>query len=200
MTTANHDIPETGLRDGVVQATETEERDLSTTEIDLESVRRLFKRFRGFVGMDRLEALSSVAQTETVAQVDLTAAYQENLLRMQGEVVCVVQCTCARCLTEFSTRLVAEVDRLFVPTADPAEADSHQEMVEERTYLAGKPLAIASVVEEELLLALPMVPLCHPTCAGLCPTCGVDRNKERCLCVETATEGPFAALKNFKTV
>lgn len=200
MTTRNHDIPEEGLRIDGIQANETERCDLSTTEIDLESVRRLFKRFHGFVAMDRLVELSSVAQPETVAQVDLTATYQENLLRMQGEVVCTVKCVCARCLTEFSTRLVAEVERLFVPTSDPAEADSQQEMVEERTYLDGQPLAIAAMVEEELLLALPMIPLCHLTCAGLCPTCGIDRNQERCQCVEATTEGPFAALKKFKTV
>ncbi|MBF0584564.1 MAG: DUF177 domain-containing protein [Magnetococcales bacterium] len=183
-----------------MQDNETLHRDLSETGIDLEGVRRLFKRFCGFVARDRLSELSSEAQPETVAEVDLTAAFAENLLRVRGKVACTVRRMCARCLTEFSSRVFAEVDRLFVPGSDPAEADSCQEMVEERTYLDGHPLSIAAVVEEELLLALPMIPVCQQACAGLCPTCGADRNQEKCSCVETTTEGPFAVLKNLKTV
>ncbi|MBF0459820.1 MAG: DUF177 domain-containing protein [Magnetococcales bacterium] len=200
--TDTHDIAENNLPDGSAADDAAlraqEKQNLSEAGIDLEGVRRLFKQFRGFVATAQLTGLSSEVKPEAEADVALTATFNERLLRVQGEVVCQVQRACARCLTDFSTRLLAEVDRLFVPGPDPAEPDSQQEMVAELTYLPGYRLAIAAVVEEELLLALPMIPLCHPECLGLCPQCGVDLNKEKCLCVETATEGPFAVLKNLK--
>ncbi len=181
-----------------------ENRNLIEAGIDLEGARRLFKRFHGFVPLSRLLELSAVAPPETDAEVNLTAnldsAADRRLLRVWGSVACLVRRVCARCLTEFSTRLTVEVERSFAPGRDPAAADSQQEMVEELTYLPDYRLSIPAMVEEELLLALPMIPLCHPDCAGLCSGCGVDLNKDKCLCVERPTEGPFALLKKLKTV
>ena len=51
----------------------------------------------------------------------------------------------------------------------------------------------------------PFVVLCRPDCAGLCPVCGANLNRETCDCAERAEEervmsdaNPFAALKNLK--
>ncbi|MEO5362882.1 MAG: DUF177 domain-containing protein [Magnetococcus sp. DMHC-8] len=180
-----------------------EKRNLSDAGIDLNGVRRLFKRFHGFVPASRLLELAAEVTLEMDAEVDLLATFDATadgqLLRLQGRLACVVRLSCARCLTDFSTRLAIGLDRLFVPGPDPAGADSQQEMVEDLTYLPDYHLSIAAVVEEELLLALPMVPLCHPQCAGLCPGCGVDRNREACRCTENTADGPFAVLKKLKT-
>ena len=43
-------------------------------------------------------------------------------------------------------------------------------------------LDLTPLVRETALLALDDERLCRPDCAGLCPTCGVDRNLERCDC------------------
>jgi len=37
-------------------------------------------------------------------------------------------------------------------------------------------------VREELLLNFPMKFLCSPECRGLCPSCGVNLNREQCRC------------------
>ena len=43
-------------------------------------------------------------------------------------------------------------------------------------------LDITADVRDELLIELPMNPLCSEECKGLCPTCGTNRNKENCQC------------------
>lgn len=119
-------------------------------------------------------------------------------LQLQGEIRCALQHVCARCLENFSVSMDIGVQRLFVAGPDPADAHHQQEMLDELTYLPDNHFALAPVVEEELLLALPMIPLCQPDCAGLCSGCGLNLNREACLCVEKAPEGPFAVLKQLK--
>jgi uncharacterized protein len=51
------------------------------------------------------------------------------------------------------------------------------------------------LVEEQLLLELPMKPLCRPDCLGLCPRCGTDRNSDPCDCRDEADER-LAKLKS----
>lgn len=54
---------------------------------------------------------------------------------------------------------------------------------------------LGEAIREYALLALPMQPLCKPTCLGLCPTCGADRNTEVCGCQADESDDRFAALK-----
>ena len=51
----------------------------------------------------------------------------------------------------------------------------------------GRVLDLTEAVREQVLLALPMVLLCRPDCAGICPRCGTNRNAANCSCgTETA--------------
>jgi uncharacterized protein len=58
---------------------------------------------------------------------------------------------------------------------------------------------LTEVVREQLYLALPMKPLCREDCKGLCPVCGVNRNRETCTCQEVWVDPRMAALKKWKT-
>jgi uncharacterized protein len=173
---------------------------LSEAGIDLEGVRRLSRRFRGFVPGNRMPDLGAVSEVTAPAEADLSATVAKGILRVQGQIQCPVRLECARCLAPYETVLHTEVERQFVPGNDPAAADSQQEMAEEITYLPNYRLSIATVIEEELLLSLPMMALCNPDCAGLCPDCGVDRNQESCQCRPGNSDSPFALLKNFNKV
>jgi uncharacterized protein len=61
----------------------------------------------------------------------------------------------------------------------------------------GEELQLDRVVEEHLLLSLPMRPLCDEDCKGLCPSCGGNRNRGECGCPEDSQEAPFDCLKDF---
>ncbi|HKC73532.1 MAG TPA: YceD family protein [Chloroflexota bacterium] len=41
---------------------------------------------------------------------------------------------------------------------------------------------------------MPTQPLCQADCAGLCPTCGTNRNTTACGCETADAYRPFAAL------
>jgi Predicted metal-binding, possibly nucleic acid-binding protein len=54
-------------------------------------------------------------------------------------------------------------------------------------------------LRDEILLAVPMTPICRPECAGICPSCGRNRNLTPCDCekqaLETSKLGALAKIK-----
>jgi uncharacterized protein len=58
----------------------------------------------------------------------------------------------------------------------------------------GEHLDTEPLIAEQILLELPMKPLCTPECRGLCPRCGADRNLEPECCEEPAGDERWEAL------
>ena len=54
-------------------------------------------------------------------------------------------------------------------------------------------------IRDEILLNVPMTPICRPDCAGICPVCGGNRNLTPCDCesqaLETSKFGGLAKIK-----
>jgi len=48
-------------------------------------------------------------------------------------------------------------------------------------------------MRESILLALPAHPVCRSECGGLCPHCGINRNRESCRC-KPPSDNPWGAL------
>jgi uncharacterized protein len=91
---------------------------------------------------------------------------------------------CRRCLGTARGTLAASVRELYEEEPDPEE-----------TYrLKGDQLDLEPLVRDAVLLELPQAPLCAEACAGLCPTCGANRNEGSCTCVTEPTDPRWAAL------
>lgn len=77
--------------------------------------------------------------------------------------------TCSRCLREITVPIEASFQELYAYpdslTAATTDADEVPRIVDEA-------LDIAPLVHDELVLAMPAIPLCRPDCPGLCPECG----------------------------
>lgn len=54
---------------------------------------------------------------------------------------------------------------------------------------------LSQMTLEQIVLALPMKPLCKADCRGLCPECGANRNTTRCACAPEDTDPRWATLK-----
>jgi uncharacterized protein len=53
---------------------------------------------------------------------------------------------------------------------------------------------VDELIRQNLLLVVPIKPLCRPDCAGLCPTCGENLNVRKCTCPPAEIESPFKVL------
>ena len=91
---------------------------------------------------------------------------------------------CRRCLGDARGTIVAEVREVFEHDHDP-----------EQTYpIRGDQLDLAPMARDTVLLELPLAPLCREDCAGICPTCGADRNTAPCDCTTDPADPRWAAL------
>ncbi len=109
-----------------------------------------------------------------------------------------VRVSCRRCLKSFDQPVGFALEEQFRPSVDvhsgaalPAEDG---EDVVTRTDLHHM-LDLAEVVRQDLLLAMPMSPLCSPDCRGLCPHCGADLNTEACTCQDEEVDPRLEALR-----
>ena len=86
---------------------------------------------------------------------------------------------CARCLEPARVSLDLPITVTFVPAGrgEPADNDDPDVVV-----FPGGEIDISDEVRDEILLAVPINPLCAETCRGLCPVCGGNRNQVACTC------------------
>lgn len=125
--------------------------------------------------------------------------HDDNILlrgRLQGE----VRFTCSRCLDSFTGPLHCTFDVLIKTGRAPApvlDTELASEELDEE-YFQGDELDLNLLLREQILLALPLKPLCREDCLGLCRYCGANRNRESCSCVAPGFHSSFAALQKLK--
>jgi uncharacterized protein len=98
---------------------------------------------------------------------------------LQGHIGGVLETTCARCLESARVHLDAPIAVTFVPADEDDEAlDEDDDVV----GFAGREIDVSDEVRDEILLAIPLKPLCEESCRGLCSVCGGNRNAVLCDC------------------
>lgn len=105
---------------------------------------------------------------------------------LQGRFIGEQPTECVRCLTPVNQPLKTEIKQLYefppAPKADFIISDSGH-------------LDLAPIMREDMLLAMPIRPLCRPDCKGLCPNCGSDLNESACQCEKSDIHPQLAVLK-----
>ncbi len=123
-----------------------------------------------------------------VAEVDLhfERGGERGLRRMHGTITARVHVACQRCLEELTLVLTAKTSLLLVrPGERPDLADEGAELL-----VADAPVSLSDIVEDELLLAMPMIPKHEPSMCTGAPG-------QRGQAADTA-QSPFAALSRLK--
>lgn len=95
---------------------------------------------------------------------------------------------CRRCLGEASGDIDARIREVF--EKHPTEGDTYP--------IDGDYVELEGLVREAAMLELPVAPLCRPDCAGLCATCGANKNEVDCGHVVVIQDDRWAALDALK--
>ncbi len=107
---------------------------------------------------------------------------------------------CSRCLEWFDFPVESDFSYVFTPAEDYKDEDEIELTCEDLDYdhYEGDLLDLGALIVEQIVLQVPIKPLCNDSCKGLCPTCGANLNREKCDHETQQGRSPFAALKNFK--
>jgi uncharacterized protein len=105
---------------------------------------------------------------------------------------------CSRCLAEYSLELEAPLELLCIVGGESDEAGDEDRENVVRISPGAKFMDLAGPVRSELLVLLPLKPLCDEGCKGLCSKCGIDLNGSSCSCGPEAHDSRWDALNKIK--
>jgi uncharacterized protein len=111
---------------------------------------------------------------------------------------------CSRCLATVELPLESTFNLTFarsVPgSGEMALAESRELEAEEMgiVLFAGDEIDFREVVQEQVILAVPMQVLCREDCRGLCAGCGANLNTGACRCARDEVDPRLAVLKTLK--
>lgn len=113
---------------------------------------------------------------------------------VRGAFRATVGLACSRCLEPFVLSIDEDFEVQYLP---PRELGGEGERELSGPELDVVPLAddridVGLLLRENLLLSLPVQPVCRETCRGLCSRCGASLNEGPCGC---PTSGPDPRLK-----
>lgn len=141
--------------------------------------------------LDELAVAGTHVAAGTPVDVDVTLEVAVGGIAVSGTVATAWRGECRRCACLVEGEVTAEVRELYRPAGDAED--------EEETYLLGPDyLDLRPLARDAVLLELPIAPLCRADCAGLCPTCGADRNDGPCGCAAPRGDPRWAALDTLR--
>ncbi|MBN1178945.1 MAG: DUF177 domain-containing protein [Anaerolineae bacterium] len=116
---------------------------------------------------------------------------QQGIL-VEGELETQLSVECVRCLETFFVDVRLEIEEIIGVSGRP-NPDITFRVTEEGRFNA------VPLLRDQAWVALPMKPLCKPTCRGLCPECGTNLNLSECGCRREQTGSRFATLASLLT-
>lgn len=130
-------------------------------------------------------------------EIDATAELLETEIHIRGHLGTRLGASCDRCLGPVDIPVDREFDLFYRPVRSIAREEEIKIPRDELEigFYSGDGIELADVVTEQVMLSVPMKLVCRPDCQGLCPSCGVNLNVERCNCPPPQGESPFASLK-----
>ncbi|WP_027090927.1 YceD family protein [Cohnella thermotolerans] len=147
---------------------------------------------------DAAHALADMRDVKPLSPVkaELTAVYADRTIDVTGTIACKLQLRCSRCLDPVGEELNIPFRETFrVVSKETSDLDDREE--DDFVPVHGERLELRPYVEEELLLHLPLAPLCREDCKGLCPECGENRNERECGCSNEKIDPRLASLKDW---
>jgi uncharacterized protein len=118
---------------------------------------------------------------------------------IKGDLSALLGISCSRCLEDAELSVGSD----FAYTLVPAKPETREELELqaedlEISYYRGDFIDLTPIICEQIILQIPIKPLCAEECKGLCPHCGVNLNEVSCNCHLDFVDDRLAVLKNIK--
>ena len=132
--------------------------------------------------------------------VGFASAVTTQDVRIQGALKTRLNLVCCRCLKDFEKPIEKSFDLTYVPNEQMRFSDEIALSYEDLDVglFSESKIDLNSVIIEQIVLEIPMKPVCSEECRGLCPTCGADLNLGLCACLGTMIDPRWAALSELR--
>jgi uncharacterized protein len=164
-------------------------------EISLELPGTIFPVLSEMIGSGEVVVTSPV-------RVELTAAHEFDHVRVSGRVETEIRLVCSRCCAEYDDNLGSTFELFYTKAQGPVPAQDEEIELSETDLVSvpykGDEINLIPEVDEQIVMELPLRPLCSDDCRGLCTACGGDLNVTECGCRREVSSLSFGVLKNLK--
>jgi len=119
---------------------------------------------------------------------------------VEGTVRIAASLNCSRCLKAVSYPVETNFKEEYNPAVEP-DREEEQELTDREldlSYYSNDELDITELIREQVMLSIPMKPLCVEDCQGICFRCGKDLNEGACGCKTEEADPRLAPLSKFK--
>lgn len=116
---------------------------------------------------------------------------------VNGSLSALVEMQCSRCLNNFTNKTDININVVYHPVEELKGEDRHEIKDDELDtgFYRDEQLDISELLKEQLILSLPMKPLCSESCRGICFRCGKNLNIDSCECRQEEPDPRLAKLK-----
>ncbi len=145
--------------------------------------------------------LGGMAKAAGPVDYQLRASISGDIVRVAGRIRAGLDVVCCRCLDSFPQEVDRELNLEYRPHPD-LEHEGEEIEVEysdlEVGFHQGGRIDLAALINEQLLLEIPMKPICREDCKGLCPHCGRNWNQGLCDCRQERVDPRLDVLAQLK--
>lgn len=158
--------------------------DLTDTGLDIEFAEQL--------ELDDFKLMGPVKASLKISKVG-------SELLINGRVTGNVELECSLCLKNFAKELDGNIEVVYHPIEELTAEDRHEvkDVELDLDFYKDNELDIAELIKEQVILSIPMKPLCSEACKGICSQCGTDLNTGTCRCEKEYIDPRFLVLKNY---
>ena len=160
------------------------------------NVSQLLKAPIGSTRSHQVSTVVDVADNSSLVQGEVNLTRTDRGILVEGKLHTEVEATCSRCASIFSCTLVLDIGEEYFPVADVDSGASLPLPDEPGSFTIDENnvLDLTEALCQYALLAIPMKPLCHEGCAGLCLGCGRNLNQGFCNCLPQEVDPRWAEL------
>lgn len=148
----------------------------------------------------QLELVGEGVGFEGLIHAELSVSKQQDLVFVTGRTTARMVLECGRCLKKFSLPMDLGIHVEYIPSVTGGGNGQEHELKSEDLdviFFTGETIDLDALIRDQVILAVPMRPICLPTCRGLCPRCGQDLNMATCSCATSEPDARFSILKNY---
>lgn len=143
------------------------------------------------IELDPLEFRDEILSLDRV-ELDLDLTNTGLGVIVKGKVKASLNADCSRCLDSFKHSINIYIDDIFLK-------EKVEGGLEEKQLIVDDKIDIGPLIDQSIILNIPIKLLCKADCMGLCPKCGKNLNKELCMCKEAPIDVRWDKLKDWKS-
>ena len=128
-----------------------------------------------------IEFVNREVEIKDPIKLDLEIFNTKDSFVVEGKLKAELILSCSRCLQKYSSKVELDISEDVLKS----EMEDQEE------------LYLDDIIKDNIILSLPMKPLCSEDCKGICPQCGQDLNEGECDCEIETVDPRLAKLKDF---